>query len=137
MNIRIGNFRINRRRGGCISGVLGCGFTLFVIAFIGVIFALVFGLIKSSDAYEIAMSELRQNEQAIAILGEPIEEGFFTSGSINTSGSSGQADLSIPVSGPKGKGKVFVLATKSMGQWEINQLVLEVNNERINLLTGR
>ncbi len=92
---------------------------------------------RSSDAYQMAMTELQQNERAISILGEPIEAGWFTSGSINTSGSSGTADLSIPVSGPNGNGRLFVLANKSVGQWEIEQLVLEVNNERINLLTGR
>ena len=135
--MRFGNSTINRRRGGCLGGLIGCGVTIFFLLFTVGIVAFVFGVMRSSDAYQMAMSELQQNERAISILGEPIEAGWFTSGSINTSGSSGTADLSIPVSGPDGKGRLFVLANKSVGQWEIEQLVLEVNNERINLLTGR
>ncbi|MCA9931614.1 MAG: cytochrome c oxidase assembly factor 1 family protein [Anaerolineales bacterium] len=135
--MRFGNFRLNRQRGGCFGGVLGCGLIVLVFICVIVVFASIFGLIRSSDVYQTAVTDLHQNEQAIAILGEPIKEGLFAGGSINTSGSSGSADLSIPVSGPQNSGTLYVTATKSLGVWEINQMVLEVDNERINLISGR
>jgi hypothetical protein len=60
-------------------------------------------------------------------------------GNINVNGSSGHADLAIPVSGPEGSGTIYVVASKSAaGQWTILRLVVEVKetNERIDLLAN-
>jgi hypothetical protein len=44
-------------------------------------------------------------------LGGRIEEGWLTSGSINVgTGGSGDANLAVPISGPKGNGTVYVMA---------------------------
>jgi Cytochrome oxidase complex assembly protein 1 len=51
-------------------------------------------------------------------------------------GASGESNLAIPISGPKGKGTVYVSAIKSLGQWSYSGLVVEVaqTRERIDLL---
>ena len=69
-------------------------------------------------------------------LGTPIEEGLFVVGNINISGSSGQADLAIPISGPHGKGTIYAMAEKSAGQWTFSTLVVEIKTtgERIDLM---
>ena len=100
------------------------------------IFYFVMGLLKSSDAYTMALETLRQNSRAVELLGEPIEDGIFPMGSVETSGSSGYADLTIPVSGPKASGKLYVLANKWKDEWSAEQLVLEVENEEVDLLAG-
>ena len=58
------------------------------------------------------------------------------SGNINVNGSSGHADLSIPIFGPKGKGKIYAVARKSAGVWQFQTLQVEVEGqpERIDLL---
>jgi hypothetical protein len=70
-------------------------------------------------------------------LGTPIEEGWMVSGSINTSTTSGDADLAVPISGPKGRGKIFVTAHKSSGAWEYQVMLAAIDgsDQRINLLS--
>ena len=91
---------------------------------------------KSSDAYQMAVYETRNSPDVISKIGEPIVEGFFTTGSIKTNGGSGSADMAIPISGPKGEATVYASATKSAGKWKFRDLVVEIENtqDRIDLL---
>ena len=115
---------------GCSSAII-----LFV-TFIVILLTFVFGLMKSSDAYKEALAKVKTHPAVKTSLGTPIEEGMFVTGNISISGPSGQADLAIPVSGPRGKGTVYVVATKSAGQWTFSTLAVEIKKtkERINLL---
>jgi hypothetical protein len=117
---------------GCLSSLV------LVIGFIALIVFFVSGMVKSSDVYNQALSRARHSPEVIQSLGTPIEEGFFTSGSINMSDSSGEAELAIPISGPVGNGTIYVEARKSMGEWTFLQLVVEVEQtgEGINLLNN-
>ena len=112
-----------------------------VILFVGLImliFVAVFGMMKSSDAYKDALAMVRENQDVQEALGSPIEAGLLVMGNINVSGSSGHADLAIPVSGPYGEGTIYVVASKSAGRWTMLQLVIELKatNERIDLLAA-
>ena len=116
---------------------LGCLGTLALFAgFIVLIACLVFGMMKSSDAYKVAVAKAKANPSVQKALGTPIEEGLLVQGNINVSGPSGQADLSIPISGPDGNGTIQVAATKAAGQWTFTTLVVEVDStgQRIDLL---
>ena len=117
---------------GCLTMVL------LVAAFITAIVLIVFSAMKSSDAYKTAVARAKANPEVIEALGTPIEEGMFLSGKTNVEGSSGEADLTIPISGPKGKGKIYAIATKSAGRWTYSTLEVEVagREERINLNAG-
>ncbi|MFN2476635.1 MAG: cytochrome c oxidase assembly factor Coa1 family protein [Chthoniobacterales bacterium] len=114
---------------GCLSLI-----ALFCI-FIALIVFVVFGAMKSTDVYKTAVARAKSNPAVTAALGSPITEGMFLSGSANTSGGSGTADLSIPISGPKGKGTIYVTATKAGGDWDYSKLYVEVDKtkERIQL----
>lgn len=94
-----------------------------------------FGLMKSSDAYKLAVAQATAAPAVVQALGEPISEGLLVMGSINITGPSGKADLSIPISGPKGNATIYVAATKALGQWTIQRLVVEIEStgERIDL----
>jgi len=48
------------------------------------------------------------------------------------------ADLAIPISGPKGKGTIYVKAAKSLGRWTYSDLIVEIQatRNRIDLLKG-
>lgn len=116
---------------------LVCLWGLAVVAgFVALILYLVFGLMKTSDAYKEAIARAKANPAVVAALGTPIEEGFLVAGSIKVSGPSGEAQLEIPVSGPRGKGTIFLEAVKSMSRWNFQKLVVEIEDtgERIDLL---
>lgn len=92
--------------------------------------ATVFGFIKSSDAYTGAMERARSAPAVVAALGAPIRDAYFVSGNISLNGTTGAADLAIPVSGPKGSGSIFVQASKSLGVWHFDHMIVEVDSTR-------
>ena len=86
---------------GCIGAVL------LLAGFTALIMFSVFGMMKSSGAFEGAMTRADAHPVVQQKLGTPLEEGWFISGNINVNGPSGHADLSIPVTGPKGSGTLY------------------------------
>ena len=56
---------------------------------------------KSSGGYPEALAAARANPAVVQALGTPIKDGWFPSGNIESSGSTGESDLAIPVSGPE------------------------------------
>ncbi|HEX8279790.1 MAG TPA: cytochrome c oxidase assembly factor Coa1 family protein [Chthoniobacterales bacterium] len=115
----------------------GClGLIAVVIVFVAAIFLIVFGALKSTDVYKTAVARAKSSPAVIEALGAPIEEGWFMSGKTNVEGTSGEADIGIPISGPKGKGTIYAVATKSAGRWSYTTLEVEVSGRaaRIDLL---
>jgi hypothetical protein len=116
---------------------VGCLTLLAIlVAFVGGIIFVVAGSMKSSDAYKLSLAKAQSNPLVQQKLGTPIVAGMFVSGSINVAGTSGKADLTIPISGPKGKGSIYVDATKFAGEWKFNRLEVGIDGEtdRIDLL---
>jgi len=105
---------------GCITPLVCCG------GFFGVILTIVFGAIKSSDPYKDSVARATADARVVELLGEPIEPGFFVTGNINVQNDSGDANLVIPLSGPKGSGTLHVVAEKTAGKW--NNSTLEVRS---------
>lgn len=110
--------------------VIGGGLTLIIL--------LVFGMIKSSDPYTDSLAQALANPKVQAALGSPIEAGFFVTGNINVSGSSGDADIAYTITGPNDSGSVYVVAEKSGGQWYYSTMEVQVvaTADRIDLLEG-
>ena len=119
---------------------LGCFGTLtLLMAFVVSIALIVFSAVKSTDVYKDALARAKAHPSVIEILGSPIKEGFLVSGNTNVNGASGEANLSIPISGPKGKGTIYVAANKSLGKWNYSGLIVEIEktHQRIDLLRSR
>lgn len=112
---------------GCCLGTLVTG--LLLVALFGVgIFGLFSGIskvMKSSEPYQTAVQRATADEKVIAALGTPISEGF-PMGSVNTSGESGDVDLSIPIAGPKGKATIYVVGKKFAGRWTYSKLSVKI-----------
>ncbi len=108
---------------GCLTLILLFGL------FIALIFGVVMGSIKSSDAYKQAVARARANPTVVESLGTPIAEGYFVSGNINVQNDRGNADLQIPISGPKGKAVIYAVAVKSGGQWEFSRLSVAIEGQ--------
>lgn len=115
---------------GCLTGVAG------LAGFIALLVSLVFGLIKSSTPYQQALAKAQQDPVVISRLGTPIKGGLLVSGSVNLSGGTGQANLAIPLQGPRGSGTLYVEARQSAGTWTYSTLTVRPDGagEPINLL---
>lgn len=115
----------------------GCLGSIFLfVGFVAIVFTSISSMFKSSDVYKQALVNTRKNAEVIEAIGGDINEGYFTSGKIEISGPSGEADFAIPISGSKGEGHVYVVATKKSGKWIFETLEVEIEGEteRINLI---
>jgi cytochrome oxidase complex assembly protein 1 len=116
---------------------IGClGLIILACAFVAGVFFLVMGGIRSSDVYQQALAKANANPDVVLRVGQPIKPGWMVSGSINVSGPTGDADLAIPISGPKGKGTIYAVAKKSAGEWTYSRLEVQVEGQpgRVDLL---
>ena len=109
---------------------------LLLACFVFFIISIVFGAMKSSDAYKEALTKAKADPRVVSALGSPIADGWFVSGQTNVSGSSGRSDMKVPISGPKGKGTIYFVATKFAGQWTFSKLMVEIGatGQRIDLI---
>ena len=115
---------------GCLGAIAA------LIAFVGLIVAVIFGAMKMADPYQDAMARAQAHPEVVSELGEPITEGWFISGNINVNGPTGQANLAIPVSGPEGSGTIYVEGEKRAGTWDYDVMEIQIDGraDRISLL---
>ena len=108
-------------RRGLIIGIVVVGIIAVAGGFVGMIGR----LMKSSDAYTEAMARAAADCRVERALGAPLEAGWFVSGTVETSGPSGHAELSIPVHGATAEGRLLVVARRSAEVWTLDLLQLE------------
>src|SRR6266508_1514357 len=88
-----------------------------VAGFMVVVHLVVQTFFRSSDVYAQALARVHSNAEIIHELGEPVRPGWSIGGSVQTTIGSGNADLVIPLSGPSGRGTLYVIAQKKAGAW--------------------
>lgn len=104
-----------------------------VAAFFVTLFFIISASFKSSEAYKLAVSKMGASPEVSRVIGTPFTTGM-PSGSMQISGPDGSANLSFSVSGPAGKGTVYMEAVQNLGQWQIHRMVLEEESgNRIDL----
>lgn len=106
---------------------------LGIAVFAGALFVSVENMMRSSDAYKIALSRAQASPCVIDKIGTPTTAGFGITGDISESSDDGSADLEIPLHGPKGKTTLEVSASKAGGVWTMKTLSL---NDGPDLLTN-
>lgn len=104
-------------------------------AFVFGIVALIFGALKSSTPYQHAITRAQADIAVVAALGEPIRAGWFVQGNIGVDGTSGEADLAIPLEGARADGTLYVVAEKRSGEWRYETLAVNVEGGERILLT--
>jgi len=116
---------------------IGCGAVvlLVVAAIVGGV-VLLFGSFRSSQPVRMAVARAERNPEVQRALGTPLRVGWFISGNFNVSGSSGKADAQVPVTGPRGRGTIYLAAHKTAGEWSFDRLEIELpgHAERVNLM---
>lgn len=110
--------------GGCLFSLLGL---IAVAACIGIVAFGITSAFRSSDVYQEALRTAQNDPAVRAALGLPVEAGWFVMGSLETSGLSGEADLTIPVRGPEGSGTLYVQARRESGVWRYYTLAVVVD----------
>lgn len=124
----------------------GCGKALLVLAIIGALLAAVIGggayyfygvlgdKLKSSEAYTVAVSALKESPQVAEKLGTITETGFPL-GSFNESdGGTGAAAYHMSVKGTKTNGTYDVVMSRRAGKWYLTTgRVKLASGETINL----
>jgi len=109
---------------------------LIPVALVAALFAAIFSGLKTSWAYTEGVDLARHNPAVVQALGEPIESGWLVQGHINFVNDNADADLAIPLSGPRGSGTLYVVAKKKDGQWHFERAEVEISGgkEKIDLL---
>lgn len=114
---------------GCLS-LIG----LVVVAVCALVFG-VFGAMKSSPVYAESLAKAQASPLVQEALGTPIKDTFVVTGSVSTENGVEKADLTYPISGPKGAASVHAAATKEGGSWVYTEMsVTPEGKEPINLL---
>jgi hypothetical protein len=124
------------RRRKMVVGLLSL---LAVAVFLVSLLAFIEYRIKSSQVYQVSVSEARASSEVIGSLGQPVNVGWFTSGEITqASNGTGRAKLTIPLSGPKGRGMIKVEAGRLAGRWRFStiQFISAGQGLTVDLLGG-
>jgi Cytochrome oxidase complex assembly protein 1 len=74
-------------------------------------------------ASEPALDAARRFASVSSLLGNDIERGLLTTGSILGDDENGNADLVIPVHGSRGNGQLIEWAQETSGKWHLCSLV--------------
>ena len=116
---------------------MGC-LTLIIITiiFASTMVTKLTGVFKDTVPYSVGMENLIKNELVIKALGEPIEANGMFQGNIRYNDDEGNADLMVPVRGPKGEATLLIIAVKNDDVWTYNTMEVTISdtNEKIDLL---
>ena len=116
---------------------LGCLVIIAIAIFLaGAMVVKVTDLFKESVPYSEGMAALKSNEIVIEELGEPIEPNGMFQGNVSYSNDGGNADIKVPVKGPKGEASLLVIGEKLNGAWVYIKMEVTINDsdKKIDLL---
>jgi hypothetical protein len=111
-----------------------------VVGVLVVFLCCVFGIIeysfRHSDVYHMALERAGSNPEVVERLGQDIHSEWIWQGNISLQNSDGNANMTIPIAGSKGTGKIHLVAKKRCGLWSFNDLEFEPDSGSgsINLL---
>lgn len=115
---------------GCLIAILLlCGFVAVLLTVLDVSF-------RNSIVYQQALARAGRSPEVVNRIGEPLKAGRIFQGQINVSGSTGNANMNIPVTGPRGKATIVLDARKVEGAWIFRTLCVRFDDQSgtVNLL---
>ena len=117
--------RRNWTRANIAAGVAVIAASLLLVGAIGYGATSMF---KDTDVYRLSLALVKSDKSVQLALGDPIKTGWLTTGSITLTGSGGNAELSIPISGSRNSAVVHSRATRAGGVWTIDRLSVLVKD---------
>jgi hypothetical protein len=113
---------------------LGCLTLIFLIGvFVTALLTIITTSFRSSDVYKQAMAKATEDLQVREQIGEPVQSAWILRGQLHVNGRSGDADLSIPISGPRGEGLIRAVAYKTEGVWRFTYLQVCITGQSGNI----
>lgn len=115
--------------GGCLTLII-VAVVLIVSLFYGITSA-----IEESQPHTYALELVNKDEEAIELLGSPIEKDGLGQSNFNWNNGNKTSNLVIPIMGPKGKGTLYVDARGVDDNWTYDKIELIISdNEPMDLL---
>lgn len=93
-----------------------------IVAFAFVLIAIIQVALNNSEAKKLALASAMSDPELIARLGQPIHSSWWITGGIEITAEFGNAELAIPIWGPRGKGTLYAQAEKAAGIWRLTLL---------------
>jgi hypothetical protein len=105
------------------AGCSGC--LVLLVALVLILYLVVIGAMKRSTPVEESLARARSDQRVAAALGQPIDTGYLWMGKINLDNSDGEADINVPLKGPKGGARLHIVAGMSDGKWIYEEMVVQ------------
>lgn len=98
-----------------------------IILIIGIIFLVgmvggITSIFKDSAPYQEAIRLAEENPEVQSAMGSPLESDGMISGNIVRSKGENSAQMSVPVKGPEGKGRIHFDAFEENDTWKFEEL---------------
>ena len=119
----VAHFRSVQRNWAIAAAIL---YGLAAFAVIGVV-AFVLIVFANLEPFDTIKQEARTNPQIAERTGTPVKVGWFVSGSVNQHNQSGNADVSVSVSGPLASGTLRMVSTRRNGVWQVRKMLLTLD----------
>lgn len=115
-----------QKSSGCLKwSLIGCSVLIvLILAFCAVVAFVVVGAMKRSHVYKDAVTRAQNDPRVVAALGSPVEAGWWVKGNVHIDTNGGNADLTFPLTGPKGKATENVDATYDGSKWNYERLTV-------------
>lgn len=84
---------------------------------------------KRFEVYGSTLKTISQNSEVISVLGEPLEFGSSVSTITGIANSVEEMQMTISISGPKGKGVIWVNAQRKELQWSIDRIEVRIEGK--------
>ncbi len=119
-----------KRTFGCLGAVVSTLLSIAcIVGLVAGIFFFIMSQFRSSPVFVEALKAAQADPRVVAELGTPIEAGWLITGSLEEQGLSGDANLSIPISGPRKSGTLYAAARKGNGVWQFYTLAVQVEGQ--------
>lgn len=109
------------------------GFAATLILYVGCLWAAVENQLQNSEIFQATLNQAQISPCVANALGLPLAAGWTTTGGMEESADHGNANLNIPVRGPKADGKLEMTAEKHEGKWTITSLVFVHGPSRVQV----
>ena len=92
------------------------------------VFGFAFNVLRDSEAAQAALRESQASTTLIEEIGEPMKMGWFLEGGVNVdaANNSGDADILVPIKGPKGTASVHAIGIREGGVWTMQEMTATV-----------
>lgn len=98
------------------------------VLFVGGIIVTMLTVMGNLEPVETAKHEAMTNQEVARHVGSPVEVDWWFSGSVNTHNQTGDADVTVFLSGPLASGSLRTVSVRRNGVWIVQKMVLTLDD---------